>query len=220
MIALLAVLLVVGCSETNTAEKKDTEKTVKSEEPQEASGKIILFFGNSLTAAYGLDREEGFTNLIQEKIDELGKNYRSVNAGLSGETTAGGLSRVDWILDRQSVDIFVLELGGNDGLRGLDPDNSYENLKGIVSKVREKYPDCRIILAGMQAPPNMGGSYTTTFKNIFPRLAKELDLALIPFLLEGVAGNKSLNQKDGIHPTAEGQLILTENIWEILRPML
>jgi len=219
-VILLLFIGFLACSnEAPTAEPK-VEKSNKSDRPAFADQKVILFFGNSLTAAYGLDREDGFTSLIQNKIETDNKAYRTVNAGLSGETSAGGLNRIDWILDRQPIDIFVLELGANDGLRGTDPESTYKNLKGIVNKVAAKYPSCRFILAGMQAPPNMGKDYTDAFKNIYPRLAKELKMALIPFLLEGVAGDPKLNQKDGIHPTAEAQVILTENIWKILGPML
>lgn len=209
-----------GAPPAPASKAAETKAASAAEEPADQKKKLIVFFGNSLTAAYGLEREEGFTSLLQEKIDQVDKPYRTVNAGNSGETTAGGLSRIDWILDRNALDIFVLELGGNDGLRGVAPESSYENLKQIVAKVRAKYPDCKIILAGMQAPPNMGQSYTTAFQAIFPRLAKAENLALIPFLLEGVAGIPSLNQADRIHPTAEGHKLLAENIWEILAPML
>ena len=222
ILCIYCFLLVSACGAPPATESKTPQTTapIAAELPSESKKKLIVFFGNSLTAAYGLESEEGFTSLIQEKIDQLAKPYRTVNAGNSGETTAGGLNRIDWILERNALDIFVLELGGNDGLRGVAPESSYDNLKQIVAKVRAKYPDCKIILAGMQAPPNMGSTYTEAFKAIFPRLAKAENLALIPFLLEGVAGIPSLNQADRIHPTAEGQKLLAENIWEILAPML
>lgn len=219
-ISLVLVILLLGCSQSESTKADETKVEPKERASQAAQNPIILFFGNSLTAAYGLDPEEGFTSLIQDRIEEEGKAYKVVNAGLSGETTAGGLNRIDWILERQDIDIFVLELGGNDGLRGIDPKSSFENLKGIVEKVRSKEPNVKIILAGMQAPPNMGKAYTDEFMNIFPELAKELNLGLIPFLLEGVAGIKNLNQRDGIHPTAEGQKILAANIWKILSSYL
>lgn len=179
----------------------------------------ILFFGDSITAGYGLEPDQAFPALIQEKIDSLGLNYNVVNAGLSGETTAGGLRRVDWIL-QQEIDIFVLELGGNDGLRGIDPNNTRMNLQGIIEKVQQTYPNAEIILTGMEAPPNLGDMYTGAFRNVFRELAAENDVIFIPFILEGVAGIPNLNQPDGIHPTAEGHKILAENIWDALKPVL
>lgn len=181
--------------------------------------KTILFFGDSITAGYGLDEEQAFPALIQNRVDSLGLPYRVVNAGQSGETTAGGLRRADWILQQQ-VDIFVLELGGNDGLRGLNPSHSKENLQGIIDKVKQRYPGSDIILAGMEAPPNMGESYTTAFRSIYAELAEENDVIFLPFILEGVAGFDELNQGDGIHPTAEGHRILAENIWAVLEDIL
>ncbi|MFC6861182.1 arylesterase, partial [Zunongwangia atlantica 22II14-10F7] len=139
-----------------------------------------------------------------------------VNAGLSGETTASGLNRLDWVF-KQNVDILVIELGANDGLRGVSLDETRSNLEKIIKIAREKNPEVKIILAGMQIPPNMGEEYTTEFRSLFPELAKEYDLELIPFLLEGVAGDSKLNQQDGIHPTAEGQQILANNVWEVLK---
>ncbi len=181
--------------------------------------KTILFFGDSITAGYGLDEEDAFPALIQQKIDSLDLNYSVVNAGLSGETSAGGLRRIDWVL-QQSVDIFVLELGGNDGLRGIDPASTKENLQGIINKVEDKYPDAAIVLTGMQAPPNMGQDYTESFHQIFHDLAGTNDVLFLPFILEGVAGDPDLNLPDGIHPTEEGHKILAENVWDILRPVL
>ncbi|MCB0618949.1 MAG: arylesterase, partial [Saprospiraceae bacterium] len=145
--------------------------------------------------------------------------YQVVNAGLSGETTAGGRERIDWVL-RQGVDIFVLELGGNDGLRGIDPAATYENLKAIIETVRAKDPQTTIVLAGMQAPPNMGADFTSAFRAVYPRLAEEYDLKLIPFLLEGVGGRPDLNLPDGIHPTPRGHRMVAETIWDVLAPLL
>ena len=144
--------------------------------------------------------------------------YTCVNAGLSGETTADGVSRVDWVL-QQKVDIFVLELGGNDALRGLPLDASKKNLQAIIDRVRATYPQCKIVIAGMQAPPNLG-SYTQVFRDMFPALAKQNNATLIPFLLENVGGHPDLNLKDGIHPNVEGQKIVAENVWAILKPLL
>ncbi len=181
--------------------------------------KTILFFGDSITAGYGLEEDQAFPALIQEKIDKNGLNYRVVNAGSSGETSAGGLRRVDWIL-QQKVDIFVLELGGNDGLRGIDPQDTKSNLQGIMDKVREAYPDVTIVLTGMEAPPNMGSDYTEAFRSVYSELAETNDVIYMPFILEGVAGEPDLNLPDGIHPTEEGHEIIANNLWEVLQPIL
>lgn len=181
--------------------------------------KTILFFGDSITAGYGLETEQAFPALVQEKIDSLNLPYNIVNAGLSGETSAGGLRRIDWVL-QQPVDIVIIELGGNDGLRGIDPENTKENLQGIIDKIESKYPDTEIILTGMQAPPNMGDNYTSRFRQVFFDLADENDVTFLPFILEGVAGDPELNQRDGIHPTSEGHQILAENVWEVMEPLL
>jgi acyl-CoA thioesterase-1 len=182
--------------------------------------KVILFYGNSLTAAYGLAPEEGFVAHVQQKIDSLGLPYICLNAGNSGETTAGGLSRIDWVLSQQPIDIFVLELGGNDALRGLSLDASRANLQAIIERVRAKYPACRIVIAGMLAPPNLGPTYTQAFAQMYRDLASANRAALIPFLLEGVGGEPHLNLPDGIHPNAEGHRIVAENVWQVLYPLL
>jgi len=179
----------------------------------------ILFFGDSITAGYGLTEQQAFPAVIQQKIDSLGLNYNVINSGLSGETTAGGLRRIDWVL-QQHVDIFVLELGGNDGLRGIDPISSKQNLQGIMDKVRETYPEADILLTGMEAPPNMGQTYTSRFREIYTELSNENDVLFMPFILEGVAGDPDLNQSDGIHPTEEGHRVVANDLWEYLRPML
>ena len=218
----LVLLLLWNCKESPKQEsvKERTEKeTVPTDVVTETEEDVILFFGNSLTAAYGLDTEEGFPNLIQLKLDSLGLDYTVINSGLSGETTSGGRNRLDWVLN-QEVDIFVLELGANDGLRGIPLTETRANLQAMIDMVREKNPETRIVLAGMQIPPNMGTDYTTDFKNIYPELAKANDLALIPFLLEGVAGVPELNLEDGIHPTAEGQKIVANTVWEALQPLV
>jgi len=181
--------------------------------------KVILFLGDSLSAGFGLDVEDAFPSLIQKKIEQEKLPFKVINAGLSGETTAGGLRRIDWLL-KQKVDVLVIELGGNDGLRGIAPSETKKNLQGIIDKAREKNPDIVIVLAGMQAPPNMGKDYTEKFRAIFPALAKKNSIALIPFLLEGVAGNPRLNLPDGIHPTAEGHRIIAETVWNTLNPIL
>jgi len=183
------------------------------------SQKVILFFGNSLTAGLGLDLNQAFPNLIQEKINETGKNVRVINAGLSGETSAGGLNRIDWVLN-QAVDIFVLELGANDGLRGLPLESTRTNLQGILDKVKAKYPDVKIIIAGMMVPPNMGEEYSSEFVKVYPDLARKNGVLLIPFLLDEVAGNPDLNLADGIHPNIEGHQIVAGNVWRVLKPLL
>lgn len=218
---LAGTTLFFGCSDAQTNNTADTQQAQASEERTAAASetKTILFFGNSLTAGYGLEPDQAFPALIQERIDSLGLPYRVVNAGVSGETTAGGKSRIDWLL-KQPLDVFVLELGANDGLRGVDTEETYENLKTIIRKVKEKNPDVEVVLAGMQIPPNLGQQYAKNFREVYTRLAQEENVALIPFLLEGVAGETALNQADGIHPTIEGQKIVAENVWEVLQPVL
>jgi acyl-CoA thioesterase-1 len=186
-----------------------------------ASTKTIVFFGDSLTAGYGLDdpTTEAFPARIDEKITREHLDYRVVAAGLSGETSAGGLRRVDWIL-RQPVDIFVLALGANDGLRGIEPSVTSANLQGIIDRVRQKNPATQIVLAGMMMPPSMGPDYAQEFSAIYPELAQKNHATLVPFLLEGVGGRDELNQPDRIHPTAEGHAILADNVWKTLRPLL
>lgn len=179
----------------------------------------ILFFGNSLTAGFGLDPVHAFPGLIQKKIDELGKNYSVINAGLSGETSAGGLNRIDWVMG-QSFSIFILELGANDGLRGLPLESTRSNLQGIIDKVKVKYPEAKIIIAGMMVPPNMGEEYGNKFVNVYPDLARTNNASLIPFLLDAVAGNPDLNLPDGIHPNMEGHQIVADNVWKYLNQLL
>ena len=217
---LLPLLLCAACSNPNSTPAgtvKDSTHTATP--PPSSSVKNIIFFGNSLTAGYGLDLSEAYPALIQAKIDSLKLPYKVINAGLSGETTAGGNSRVDWIL-KQPVQVFVLELGGNDGLRGIPLEETEKNLQQILNKVKEKYPNVKLMLAGMRVPPNMGKQYSEKFHNIFITLAKNNKTAFLPFLLEGVGGEPGLNQADGIHPTAEGQKIVAENVWSELKKLL
>jgi acyl-CoA thioesterase-1 len=181
--------------------------------------KQVLFFGDSITAGYGLQPDQAFPALIQQKIDSLGWKVNVVNGGLSGETSAGGLRRIDWVLNRK-YDLLILELGGNDGLRGIDLTSTKKNLQGIIDKAREKYPDMKIILAGIEVPPNLGSEYTNEFRSLYPNLAEENDLQLIPFILEDVGGIPELNLPDGIHPTAEGHRIIAENLWKTLKPVI
>lgn len=216
-------LLLLSCeSDTSKKEKTTTKEPVETETNtvKNSTTKTILFFGDSLTAGYGLeDINDAFPALIQNKIDAISLKYTVINSGVSGETTAGGKSRINWVLN-QNVAIFVLELGANDGLRGIPLKETRENLQAIIDAVNNKYPTAKIVLVGMQIPPNMGQDYTTTFKTIFPKLAKKNKLDLIPFLLKDVGGVPSLNQEDGIHPTGEGHKILAKNVWEVLGPLI
>jgi acyl-CoA thioesterase I len=172
-----------------------------------------------MTAGLGLEEEQSFPSLIQNKIDSLGANYKVINAGLSGDTSADGLSRSEWVLN-QPMDIFVLELGANDALRGLDPNETNKNLRKILDNVKAKYPQAKIVIAGMKAPTNMGKSYLNIFDNIFPKLAKDYNAGLIPFLLEDVATVTSLNLPDGKHPNIEGQKIVASNVWKVLKTVI
>jgi acyl-CoA thioesterase-1 len=212
-----------GCSNNNkTASDKNTADTVRGRAEKLAktgTAKNILFFGTSLTAGLGVDPDQAFPALIQHKVDSVHLPYKTINAGLSGETSADGKSRIDWLL-RQPVDIFVLELGANDGLRGIPVRETEANLQSIIDKVKKKYPKARLVLAGMQMPPSMGEKYTVPFRELFPALAKKNQMAFIPFLLKGVGGVPSLIQQDGLHPTPQGHKILAQNVWEILQPEL
>ncbi len=224
---LLLAFAFLSCDTSKPQQKTEPEagsqtakQTAASTQATPTDGKkTILFFGNSLTAGYGVEPSEAFPALVGKTIDSLGLNYRVVNAGLSGETTAGGKSRVGWVL-RQPVDVFVLELGGNDGLRGIPVKTTEANLQSIIDTVRRKSPEARIVLAGMQIPPNMGPEYTSQFRGIFKRLADKNNTALIPFLLEGVGGVRRLNQPDGIHPTPEGHRLVARTVWEVIEPIL
>jgi acyl-CoA thioesterase I len=181
--------------------------------------KTILFYGDSLTAGYGLSTEQAFPAHIQQKITKNKLPYRVVNAGLSGETSAGGLGRINWVL-KQPVDIFILELGANDGLRGLPLQQTRNNLQAIIDKVKEKNPQVKLVIAGMKVPPNMGTEYSQAFERVFTELAKSNKAVFLPFLLEGVAGNPKLNLPDGIHPNVEGHKIVAKNVWQVLEPMM
>jgi acyl-CoA thioesterase-1 len=182
-------------------------------------GGTILFLGDSLTAGLGVEQSQAFPALIEQKIQENHLPYAVVNAGVSGDTTAGGLSRLDWILQRP-IDVLVLELGANDGLRGLPIAAMRNNLQAIVDRVKAKNPEVKIVIAGMQIPPNYGADYAANFRAAFAELAAKNHAALIPFLLEGVGGHLDLNQADHIHPTPAGHKIVAENVWRVLEPLL
>lgn len=179
----------------------------------------ILIFGDSLTSGYGVGRGAAFPAVLQTRIDSLGWGFEVVNAGLSGETTAAGLRRIDWVLQRP-VDVFVLELGGNDGLRGLPTEHTEKTLQQILDRVKAKHPQAALVIAGMQVPPNLGPQYAADFRALFPRLARANGAVLIPFLLEGVGGVAELMQGDGIHPTEEGHRKVADVVWPYLQPVL
>ncbi|GAB3542758.1 arylesterase [Spirosoma fluminis] len=226
VISGLVLLLTVwscGSSDSKTESKSTTadSKASTTESRPAATGKkqLVLFYGNSLTAGYGVEPSQAFPALVGQKIDSAGLNYQVVNAGLSGETTAGGKSRISWVM-RQPVAVFVLELGGNDGLRGLPLKATRENLQAIMDTVRLKSPEATIVLAGMQIPPNLGTTYTKEFRELFKELADKNKAVLIPFLLEGVGGIPKLNQPDGIHPTPAGHKIVANTVWNVLKPVL
>ncbi|MDG5767808.1 arylesterase [Balneolales bacterium ANBcel1] len=179
----------------------------------------VLFFGDSITAGYGLDVDQAFPAILEKMARDEGFALEAVNAGVSGETSAGGLRRVGWILQRP-FDLFVLELGGNDALRGIDPDHTRDNLAQIIDKVLEERPESKILLAGMEAPPNMGNDYRQAFRQLYVDLAESRPVSFMPFILEDVAGEPELNLPDGIHPTPEGHRIIAGNLWEVLKPVL
>ena len=222
MLILFSTIITISCNSKSEAPSKSDSTALHKTTPvidSTETAQTIIFFGNSLTAGYGVEPTQAFPALIGRKLDSLDLPYKVVNAGVSGETSSGGNGRIDWIL-RQPVQIFVLELGGNDGLRGIPVEETKKNLQAIIDKVRSKYPSVKIIIAGMQIPPNMGQRYTTAFRNMYPELAQKNNATLIPFLLKGVGGEASLNLEDGIHPTPKGHRILAENVWEVLEPLL
>ena len=184
-----------------------------------ASTKTVVFLGDSLTAGLGVQPTEAFPALVGEKIRAAGLPYQIENAGLSGDTSAGGLRRIDWLLLRR-IDLLVLELGANDGLRGLDLKSMKTNLQAIIDKTKAKNPRVKIVLAGMQVPPNLGAEYTAGFQRVFNELARENNATLIPFLLEGVGGHRELNQQDLIHPSPAGHRIIADLVWQTLEPIL
>ena len=221
---IFALCLCTWSCGSDQAPKKQVSNADKTETkggqaPAKSGKKVIVFYGDSLTAGYGLEEEESFPSLIEDKIDSLALDYDVVNAGLSGETSSGGLKRIDWVM-RQPADIFFLELGANDMLRGLPLEQTRKNLSEIITKVQAKNPLVKIGLCEMMAAPNMGADYVRDFNQIFHDLAKEHQVTLVPFYLEGVAGHPDLLLKDGKHPNAEGQVISADNIWKSLEGML
>ena len=182
-----------------------------------AAGPRIVILGDSLTAGLGLPAEESYPTLLQQRLNDQGAHYQIVNAGASGDTSAGGLSRLEWALEGD-VRVLIVALGGNDGLRGLPPEQLKENLATIIKRAQAR--GITVILAGMEAPPNYGRDYIVAFHKVYPALAKEYRVALVPFLLDGVAGHETLNQRDGIHPSAAGARIVADNVWKVLKPLV
>ncbi|WP_299215557.1 arylesterase [uncultured Dokdonia sp.] len=219
----LILFVFISCgNEAKTKEQPSTHTSTATDATvtETTSKKTILCFGDSITAGYGLDdTNDAYPALLQAKIDSLDLDYDVVNSGLSGETTAGGRSRIQWVLN-QEIAVFILELGANDGLRGIPLTETRANLQAIIDAVRTKNPKTTIILAGMELPPNMGQDYTTQFRAIFADLAAKNDLPFIPFILKDVGGIAELNQNDGIHPTVAGHKILANTVWEVLKPAI
>lgn len=218
---ILAAFLLSCGEHQNTSQDTPSESDVAvPSKAVESSTKTILCFGDSITAGYGLDdSNDAYPALLQSKIDSLGLGYTVINSGVSGETTAGGKSRLSWIMN-QPIDIFLLELGANDGLRGISLTETRANLQAIIDRVQQESPDTKIILAGMELPPNMGQEYTSEFRNLYADLAKQNSLTFIPFILKDVGGIATLNQNDGIHPTVEGHKIVAQTVWDVVKPML
>jgi acyl-CoA thioesterase-1 len=227
---VLLSAIAMACGGNGAA--RDTTSTTKPASPPENPAaapdttpgtlddrRTILFLGTSLTAGLGLEPDSAYPQQIQRKIDASGLPYQVVNAGVSGETSAGLLRRLDWVL-RRPADVIVVEIGANDGLRGLSVDATRATIGQVLARIRRERPDATILLAQMEAPPNLGQQYTSAFSAMFPDLAREHGATLIPFLLEGVAGVSRLNQNDGIHPNDAGERIVADNVWRVLQPLL
>jgi acyl-CoA thioesterase-1 len=218
---LIAFSLVLFACNSSDQQKSgnSNDDTSASMVKKNVPSQNILFFGTSLTAGYGLEPGEAYPELIQRKLDSLKLPYKAINGGLSGETSAAGKGRIDWLL-KQPVSVFVLELGANDGLRGVPVKETTVNLQAIIDRVKLKYPKAKLMLTGMEVPPNMGEKYASDFRNMFKLLAEKNQMTFLPFLLDGVAGIPKLNQNDGIHPTAIGQRTVAKNVWGKLQPLL
>lgn len=227
ILGYLAVAGLVAVTACRTAERDAAQPPVAAQSPAppsapvaEAGGApVVLVIGTSLTAGLGVDPDQAYPALLQRKADSAGLAVRVVNAGVSGETSAGALRRLEWVL-RQPAAVVVIETGANDGLRGQDPDSVRANIQQIIDRVRALQPRPRVLLVGMEAMPNLGADYAGRFRAIYPALARRNGVPLVPFLLEGVAGVDSLNQPDGIHPTAEGQRRVAATVWRYLEPLL
>ena len=227
--AALLSALTMACGGNGAA--RDTASSTKPASPPESpaiadsaptpgdSRRTLLFLGTSLTAGLGLDPDSAYPQQIQRKIDANGLPYQVVNAGVSGETSAGLLRRLDWVL-RQPAAVIVVETGANDGLRGLPVNATRATIADVLSRIRREQPAASVLLVQMEAPPNLGQEYTSEFHGMFAQLAREHGATLMPFLLEGVAGEARLNQGDGMHPNNDGERIVADNVWRALQPLL
>ena len=218
---LAAVVALLACGREKASGVPDAVAVagVDTGRPPTTSAPVVMFVGTSLTAGLGVEPDQAYPALIQQKIDSSGLHYRVVSAGVSGETSAGALRRIDWLL-RDPVAVLVLETGANDGLRGQDPDSIRGTIQAIIDRVHAAQPAARILLVGMNAMPNLGSAYVTRFQAIYPAVARSNHLPMVPALLEGVGGVDSLNQPDGIHPTPAGHRRLAANVWQVLLPLL
>jgi acyl-CoA thioesterase-1 len=212
----LAGLTITGCSTGESTQTESASPHSVAAEPTPIRPKIVAL-GDSLTAGYGMSKDTAYPAILQERLEAEGFDYEVVNAGVSGDTSAGGLSRLDWALDGD-VKVLIVALGGNDGLRGLPVSGLKTNLATIIERAQER--GAAVILAGMEAPPNQGDDFTSAFRNTFKELAEEYEVVFFPFLLEDVAGRSELNLPDGIHPNPDGARIIAENIWGYLEPLL
>ena len=229
-IGIVSIVLLSGCSSENPQSSPasdissdpvdaNAENPANTNVDQDAQGLRVLFLGDSITAGYGLGEDQAFPALIQTQLTENGYSARAVNAGISGDTSTGGLTRLDWLL-RDPVDVLILELGGNDGLRGVDLELTRSNLESILRKTKEVWPNAALVVAGMMIPPNLGHEYTAAFSAMYPVIAEQFDAAFIPFTLEGLEGIGEHMQPDGIHPTEEGHRIIAAALWETLEPLI
>jgi acyl-CoA thioesterase I len=237
-LCVLTAVVVLGCGTGDTGESGSNAAVAKNNMsvPKQrgsegstaaasvvstaaAAKPVVLFFGTSLTAGYGLDPAQAFPSLIEKKAAEDGVPITAVNAGLSGETTAGAARRIDWVL-RTPADVVVIEGGANDALRGLSPDAAKANIERVIGVIRQKQPKAKIVLVQMEAPPNYGSAYTKSFRTIYTDIAKRENIPLVPFLLAGVAGISRYNQADGVHPNLAGERIVADNIWRALKPIV
>ena len=217
---VLAGILLSACSPENPPPRpQPAEQPPRTPESPRTSAMTILCLGDSLTDGYGLDRSQAYPARLQKKVDALDWKFKVINAGLGGDTTAAALRRLDWLLQRR-IDVLILALGGNDGLRGVPLPEIRKNLEAIISKATARYPEVKVVVAGMQIPPNYGTQYVQGFRALFPKVAARVRASLIPFLLEGVGGRPEFNFPDGIHPNGRGQEIVTENVWKIIEPLL
>ena len=220
VVSSVAVSLMAACgapANTPPAVANTTQQAPAARSPKVSARPRIVVLGDSLTAGLGLPVEEAYPSLLQQRVDASGFNYEVVNAGVSGDTSAGGLSRLDWALEGD-VRVLIVALGGNDALRALPADELKQNLSRIIERAQARHID--VVLAGMEAPPNFGRDYIVTFHQVYPSLASHYHVAFLPFLLDGVAGDVALNQRDGIHPTAQGARIVADNVWTALKPIL